>query len=751
MNSGDRPFPYAPAEGRQIALVPQEPALTLDYGGMGGVQENLIDIRSIWSAFYRNRYLMLVTMAVALSLGILSLVIMDPTYQAMASVEIDQQPVKVLGTEDTDALGGTQEADRMLQTQVDVLHSRALADRVASSLNLTANDNFLRAMGVKPIPGARNQQVVGALMGNLGATLPRNTRVVPITFDSKSPTVAATVANSYADNLIASNLQRRFDTSSYSKKFLEGQLTLTKARLENSERALLTYARAVGIVDPSAGINNANQADSGGETKSLTTANLIQLNNALASAKAARIQAQGRWQEAQLTPLMSLPEVLGNPAIQQLTQRRAEAQAAYQQELQHRKPEHPAVQQAAAQVKELDQQISTLAASIRGSIHNQYQVAAQQESAIAGSVANLKGATLAEQGLGIQYNILKREVDTNRQLYDGLLQRYKEISAQAGVTSNNISIVDRATPPPAPISPNPLVNMALAAIAGLMIAVAIVAMREIFDDGVRSPDELEARFGLPLLGAVPALPKRDNAKTELLHPRSAISEAYQTVLTSIDLSSEGGTPRSLLVTSSSEREGKSTTAVALARDLARSGKTVLLMDADLRRPCLHALFDVTKLPGLTNLLTRSVLLDDAIRPSDTEGLDIMPAGPQPPSPAELLSGRRFATLLDDLKRRYDHVIIDAPPVIGLADAPQMAAVADGTLIVVEANRAHRGAIKAALRRLHAARARIIGAVLSKFDAGKAGLGFEYLTAYYSYASDEEEAGPADEGPVPALS
>jgi polysaccharide biosynthesis transport protein len=737
MNSRDRALPYPPPYGRQVALIPDEPALTREFT-YPEEPEGLIDLRLIWSAAYRNRYLVLIVLAVALALGVLSLLIMDPTYRAAASVEIDQQPVKVLGTEDSEPFGSTQEADRMLQTQVDVLHSRALAERVSNSLNLAANDNFLRAMGVKPIPGARQNLVISALMANLGATLPRATRVVPITFDSKNPIVAADVANSYAENLISGNLQRRFDTSSYSKKFLEGQLALTKARLENSERALLTYARSVGLVDPSAGINPGNQADGAGDTKSLTTANLVQLNNALAASRAARMEAQGRWDQARATPLMSLPDVLGNAAIQQLTQKRAEAQAEYQQELQHRKPDHPQVQQAAAQLKELDQQIATLAASIRESIHNQYEVASKQEAAISASVAQLKGATLAEQGLGIQYNILKREVDTNRQMYDGLLQRYKEVNAEAGVTSNNISLVDRAIPPPAPISPNPVVNMGLAAIAGLVVAFLLIALREMFYNGVRAPDEVEQRFGLALLGTIPRLASRGGAERALLDPRSQVSEAYQSVLASMQLSSESGTPKTLLVTSSREQEGKSTTALALARDLARSGKAVLLIDADLRRPSLHSTLGLPKEPGLTNLLTQESQTFSGIQESDTDGLHVMTAGPQPPNPAELLSGTRFANLVSSLAEHYDNVIIDGPPVLGLADAPHISAVVDGTLVVIEANRSHRGAVKAALQRLATARARIVGAVLAKFDPSKADFGSAYMLSYYSYG----EGGPA---------
>jgi succinoglycan biosynthesis transport protein ExoP len=693
-----------------------------------------IDLKKIWSALWRNRLLIGSIVAVALLLGVLSLFLITPTYQATASVEIEDQPTKVLGTEDFQSIN-SDETDRLLQTQIDILKSRALAERVANGLNLAANDKFLRAQGVSPKAPTMREQVITALQNHLSVSLPRNSRVVPIAFGSHSPTMAATIANAYAENLIAGNLQRHYDTSSYSKAFLQNQLALTKARLEKSEEALLAYARSVGLVDPSAGGGDPNSATNNAP-RSLTSANLIDLNQSLAQARASRIQAEGRWREAQATPVMSLPDVLSNPAIQSLTQKRAELQSEYQEQLQHRKPDHPAVQQAAAALKELDNQIASLASSIRNSIHNQYVTAVQQESQLQAAVGQLKGATLEEQSLGIRYNILKREVDTNRQLYDGLLQRYKEVSAEAGVTSNNISVIDRADPPLLPVSPNPFLNMALALFGGLAIAFVAVAGVELFHDGIRGPDEVEARFGTPLLGVVPRLPG-GGAANALEERDSQISEAYQTVRASVELSTEGGSPRTMLVTSCREGEGKTTTALAMARDAAAAGSKVILIDADMRRPSVHTVLNIPKTPGLSNLLTQSLSADAVIRETDTPNLFVMPAGPKPPSPAELLSGAGFRALLTYLKEHYDQVIIDSPPVLGLADAPRLSAAVEGTVIVIEANRSHRGAIEAAIRRLTAARAHIIGAILVKFDPKKADVG-SYMLEYYSYAEDSAE-------------
>jgi succinoglycan biosynthesis transport protein ExoP len=701
---------------------------------------DLLDLRKIWSAVWRHRLLVMAIVAVTLALGVLALFLVHPTFRASASVEIEDQAVKVLGTEDRPVSSGNQDTDRLLQTQIDILKSRALAERVADGLNLAGNNKFLEAQGVKPKDAIRREQVIQALRDNLVVSLPRNSRVVPVEFDSASPALAATIANSYADNLIAGNLQRHYDTSSYSKDFLQNQLTITKARLEQSERALLDYARSAGIVDPSAGGAEPGDA-ANGAPHSLTSASLIELNQSLAAARATRIQAQGRWQMASSTPLMNLPDVLANPAIQQLAQKKAELMAQYQQDLQHRMPDHPIVQQELAGLNALDKQMNGLAVGIRNSIRNQYQTAQAQESQLEKTVNGLKGDTLAEQSLGIRYNILKREVDTNRELYNGLLQRFKEVSAEAGVTSNNISVIDRAEPPLLPISPNPKVNIILSLLAGLVIALATVAALETFRDGVRDPDEVEQRFGVPLLGVIPRL-KGPEAVLQLIDLSSDISEAYQTVRASVELSSENGAPKTIAITSSRAGEGKSTTALAMARDAAAAGRKVLLIDADMRRPSVHKMLGLQKIPGLSNMLTQQMPATAVIHATETENLFAMPAGPKPPSPAELLGGAGFRALLTYLKGEYDQIIIDSPPVLGLADAPRLASIVDGTMMVMEANKSHRGAITAAMRRLQAARANIIGAVLVKFDPKKADSSASYMLDYYSYGDVDDEDFPA---------
>jgi succinoglycan biosynthesis transport protein ExoP len=502
---------------------------------------------------------------------------------------------------------------------------------------------------------------------------------------------------------------------------------------------MLAYSRAVGLIDASAGIGTS---DTGGVTtgpRSLVTSDLVSLNNSYAMAQANRVAAQQHWQTSAHTPLLSLPEVIGNPTYTALVQARSAAQAAYQQDSQRHRADFPALQQLGAQIVSYDRQITRLAGAIRDSIRDQYQTAQAQETALAGQVNQLKAATLSEQDKSVRYNILKRETDTNRTMYDGLLQRYKELSAQAGVSANNVSMVDTAALPTHPVSPKPLLNFAAAAMLGLLLASAAVFLLEKFDDAVRSPDDVPQKLGLALLNTVPLLKADQTPREALDDPRSPLSESYAALRTSLELAHSGGLPSILLFTSSRPGEGKSTSAYAVARDFARIGKNVVLIDSDLRRPSLHRVFGLLNKHGLTSVLARYRTLDEVIQPTGVDRLSFLSTGPLPPNPAELLSGVSLKATLADLRKRFDLIVIDSPPVLGLADAIILASNADGVVFVTEANAPHHGQAKAALKRLKAGQSNILGAVLTKYDAKKVGYNYDYGYYAYSYGQDHDAA------------
>ncbi len=705
----------APRGGRQLVETGHRvPAVAPPPTGREIAQfESLVDVHSILQTLYRNRYLILIVMVAALALGGIWTLLSPRIYQATAKVEIGQEVESPLGN-DASGRTGAQEVDRMLQTQVDLLATRDMASGVLERIASRGGKDAQFAKAYSP----------ESLQGGLSVYLPRSSRVVSINYSDPDPQVAAVMANNFAETLIDRNLQTRFNASAYSREFLQKQLGIAKSRLEQSERALIDYARSAGLLDTSGGT-------AGSQPTSLTSSNLISLNAAYAAAQSARIAAQQKWVQANSTPLMALPDVITNPTVQQLAQQRAAVQVKLEEARQKYQDQHPVVQQQLASLGELDRQIQATAASVRESIRNQYLQAQRQEQALAQGVGQLKGATLSEQDQSVRYNILKREADTNRQLYDGLLQRYKQISAEAGVTANNISVVDRAVTPSTPISPDPGKNLSLAALGGMLIAFLLVFTRERFDTRVRSPEWVDHDVSVRLLGVMPLVSGDGGPKEAILNGHSALSEACHSLRTSIELGADGSVPSTILFSSTKAQEGKSTTALGLAHAFAQAGARVLLVDGDLRKPSLHKLLEVDNSRGFSDVLAGSLTLQQAVIRADDFKIDLITAGARPDSPAALLDPEKLKAVLGDALKVYDQVIIDGPPTMGIADATRLAAAVTATIFVLKSQGVTRDEARFALRHLQSEQIHVIGAVLTMFDGRRS------LTPnYYAYGYPE---------------
>jgi capsular exopolysaccharide synthesis family protein len=718
-----------------------EPVFDEKVAETGGFE---IDFRALWLILRRNVWIIGGIVLAALVLGLIATMLMTPQYTASASVQIDQESDQVLATQDqVQPAVSYQDADRFLQTQIDVLNSRAMAVRVAQALNLFNDKTFFDKMNVTPPDPdpsvSRKQQLrdatLKAISDNLSVGLPRDSRVARIAFESPDPVLAANIANTFVSEFIKNNLQRKFNSTSYARNFLSQQLGEAKARLEQSERDLNTYARQAGLI-------KTDQTNPDGSSRtssaSVTTASLVQLNQAANQAMADRIAAEQNWRTVEKTPLLSIPDVLANKAIQDLLDQRATTQAALSDERAKHLDAYPTVQQLKAQLDEINNQITTIATSIKQSIRQQYESAHARETSLVSQVAALKNATLSEQDRSVRYNILARDADTNRTLYEGLLQRYKEVSAAAGITASNISVVDHAHVPIEPSSPRLLLNLALALLAGIAIAGGVVFVREQLDDAIRAPEDVERKLGLPTLGIIPAT-ETDDLRTELFAPRSPLAEAYNSLRTALLYSTPQGLPPVLFVTSSQASEGKSTTSYALATGLAKLGQRVVLVDIDLRRPAQHRAFDTSNDSGMSDLLTGHGDIAAVLQETSIPNLSFIAAGPIPPSPTELLGSQHMADVLNALKRDFDVVILDGPPVLGLADAPLVASIVGTAMFVVEASRGHRGATKAALRRLRTGHTHVLGAVLTKFDPKSTNSDYSYYGYnYYQYGNEKNQ-------------
>lgn len=729
-------------DGHDAAYDVRDPyGLPVGVYGPGAVGEV---VRYVFSLIRRNRWLILGILALSLILALAVTMLDTPRYTATTSVQINDQSEQVLGDElESQAeVNKASDVERFLNTQVDILKSRALAERVARRLDLGGNDRFYAAMELSP-PGSdvsdaeRRDQLLNLLGDNMTASLPRNSRIVEIGFTSTDPALSARIANAFADEFIQSNLQRRFDSSAYARNFISEQLEEARVRLETSEREVNSYAREAGLIRMRDTSTENGQNDTSG---SVTTSSLMQLNEAANMAKAERMAAEGRWRTEQASPLFSSKEVLGNPTVQALMTRRAELETEVKKARERYLDDHPSVSDLTTQLSAVSQQLNQVAVNVRDSIRAQYAAALSAEQRLEAQVGELRGATLEEQDRAVRYNTLAREADTNRSLYDGLLQRFRELNAAAGIANSNLAIIDKADAPLDPSSPSLPINLAVALLLGTVVAAIVVFLRDQMDDYVRIPEDVEEKVQLPLLGIIPS--SGDESPLDAIaDPKSAISEAYGSLRGALLYSTRQGLPRVIAVTSAQPTEGKSTTAFATASGFARMGRSVLLVDADMRRPSVHHKIGHDNRRGLSSLLVSQDAAASAIVPSGMANFSLLPSGPIPPSPTELLTSPRMIALLDEFASSYDVVLLDSPPVLGLADAPALAGLADGVMFVIEAERGRRGALKTALKRLRSVNAVLLGAVLTKFDPDKASNRYSeyYGYSYYKYETAADGA------------
>lgn len=706
-----------------------------------------IDVMAYWRVLVKRRIPVLAAFAIGTAAALLVTLFTTPIFRATAVLQLDRDVQQVVKVEGMTQVQGGHDND-FYQTQFELLKSRTLAERAAEELKLTdpqALGQFrvatwrhpfaggspkTTAQGRSPVPSAAQRRAaVDTVQRALEIEAVRNSALIRINFDSPSAEFSARGANAIADGFIASGVERRFGASSYARKYLEAQLASVKARLEASERQLVAFAQAENIVSNSDG-------------RSLVSQNLGDLNSALAAAQSQRIRAEARWRQAQNSPGASLPaDTMSNSIMHTLQENRAKLQGQYQEKLQVFKPDYPEMKQLSGQLAELDKQIARELSGIRGSVKAEFDAASSQEQMLTRQIGLLRQETLDTDNRSIRYTILKREVDTNRQLYDGLLQRYKEVGVAGQLSGNNISIVDRAEAPRGPFKPSLARNLAVGAALGLLLGVLVAFARELVDDTLKASTDIEQRLKLPVLGIIPKLGPKQTIEQMRDDPRSGFSESYRSVRTALQFSTDHGVPRVLLLTSAGEGEGKSTSALSLARNFTQLGKRVLLVEADLRNPSLRRTMNLQSNVGLSTILSGACELEQAILPTGEDNLKVILAGPLPPNPAELLSGTRLAQVLERASGHFDQIIIDGPPVLGITDAPILANIASGTLLVVQAGKTKVAGAQAAIKRLVAARAHMIGALLTMYDL-KASGGYGY-DSYHAYGYGSSPPGAKD--------
>lgn len=752
---------------RPRSMVPQDgfEPIALNAGRGGGYpgasaadvtprDEEVIDLRALWLLLVRRRAVIFTLMTLGVLIALVATFVMTPVYRSSVLLQIETAGSRVVdyGSVTQDEVAGYRANQDFYKTQYELLGSRTLARRVIDQLGLevvpstdpglmtwvhdstdffkswlallTATDAATSDLGIDA-ELITERQAEDVFLELLTVEPIRDSRLVRVYYESSNPAEAAEVVNAVAANFVALNLERRYEASAYAKQFLQDQLALARATLEDAEKRFVTYAREREIVNTD-------------DRLEITLAKLREMNTQLVKVEGERIAAEAEYQELLASGANGIAEVIGSELVQTLKERRSELEAEYRENLKVLKPKYPSMVQLREQITELNQQLDAEVSSIAASIKGRYEAKAREEAKLIQRIAELKEEVLTLQDRSTDYETLRREVQTSRELFDGLLQRMKEVGVAAGIGENNISVVDPALVPVKPYRPNPKLNLLLGLGLGLLAGLVLAFLLDALDDRLKSPEELETLTGIPVLALLPRISARalGLAPSELglltqRDPTSPLAEAVRSLRTQLLFSTPDGVPDVLHFVSAMPGEGKTTASTNLAIAFAQAGSSVLLIDADLRNPSLHHVFSLPNSLGLSNHLVGSATALEVSQPTAVRGLFVITCGPLPPNPVELLSCARMVDLLRLASERFDLVIVDSPPVIGLADALVLGSLAKATLLVVDIEQSRRREIAGAVRRLRQADVRLAGSVLAK--AGRSGPGYGYGYGYgYSY-------------------
>jgi polysaccharide biosynthesis transport protein len=739
------------------SLATRGPVVTLD---MMPRETHLLDYLMV---LRKHRWLIVSFLVAVVTFVTIATFRMQPIYQATSRIEIDRENTNMLPFNGSDmAYDEYEDLEDYIETQSKILTSQTLALQTIQSLHLDRDPRFgghpqaagtlaivnTLKSGAQPPPPA-----LGAFLGGLSVKRVPNSRLLDVSFATTDPKLAATIVNTHISNFIEQNFRSRYEATTQASNWLASQLDELKGKVESSEDARINYERA-------------NQIWTIDEKQDMTTQKLGELNQELTAAQADRIAKEAVYQLAQAGNYDAIPEVRQSPVIADIMKQESELSAEYTAGLSQYGPKFPKVIRLQEQIKDLDTLINREKQNIANQVEAEYRGSRQRELLLQQALDEQKKVAEATADKMVQYNILKREAEANKQLYDGLLQKLKEAGIAAGLRSSNIRVVDPALVPTSPSSPNKKRNITLALLVGLVGGIGLALLREYMDNTVKNPDDIETLARLPSLAVVPAIagsnghsrgrvPKLlkgpgangNSARIELIshdQPQSLVSEAFRALRTSLLLSQADHPPQVILMTSPLPREGKTTAAANLAVTLAQLGDKTLLVDGDLRKPGVSRALGLAdnKHAGLSSYLAGVSTLDLITVPhAAINNLAVIPTGPVPPNPADLLSSHRLSDMLAELRKRYKFIVIDSPPIMAATDAVLLSVLVDGVLLVVRSGETPKEAFTRTRDLLMSVKCRVLGVVLNAVNASSPNYYYSYRYYPYSYGGyGQEEAG-----------
>ena len=767
---------YGETQGRHLRpvdahggqLIPHDPLQ------VNTEEEDTIDLRDYWRILVKRQWIVFSVLLIITVASLLSTILMVPVYRSTASIQINNESSRILGYEDfAPSEGGFSSAQQFYTTQYEILSSRALSEAVVRNQGvedhpeLTGEIRQRSLLGeLKSLPSMigsvfsgpesepqisaldaeqRRESAIVAAAGVLRSRMDiepvRNSKLVRVSVSAFDPEFAARMSNAVVEEYTRSSMQRRFAAGSQARLFLEEQLAEMRIALERSDQALLDFAQRNQIADLDQRISMANTA-------------LEDLNVRLSEIETILVRLGSFKNMIERGDSNNINLVNDSEQIRTLRNQRAQLATEYASLSQRFKEDYPTLVELRSQMNQIsDQIVEERALVIRNILSNYSSLSAESES-LKGAIEVREAGILALNQQGVQYNILRREFETSRELYDGLLQRMKEIGIAAGVQENNIAVIDAARPATVPFSPDLSRNLFIAIVVGLIGGIGLALLLEFFDSSIHRSEDLELLTGRPVLGLVPIVkakdmrednrafdsPERSVGHYSARFPKSSVSEAFRSLRTSLMFSTPEGMPKTMLITSPGHGEGKTTTAINLATVMAQNGARVLLIDADLRKPRLHRDFATAQNPGLTNRIA-SHPSDSSERASilqtDVDNLFLMPSGNQAPNPAELLSSQRMQKIIAMSSRAFDHVIIDSAPILGLADSLVLSRLVNGVVIVTSAGNTSKDSIKSSMRRLIQVHAPILGIVLNSVNLDSPDYAY-YSSYYYNYNDEQHE-------------